>query len=404
MGAWRERNFRLLFIGQTASALGNTLVPVALSFGVLDLTGSAADLGFVLGAGSATMVIFILLGGVIADRLPRRALMLFADLLRGCAQLATGILLLVGHVSIIPIIVLSAVIGIGAALFNPAATGLIPAIVKPEHIQQANALQQTANSIAGIAGPALAGILVVSVGPGWAIIGDAATFFVSVALLAALRFPQVQRAPSPGLLHEMREGWNDFWSRDWFRTIVLGASAFNFLYAGYAVLGPVMSKLHYGGAGAWAIVATCGAIGATVAGLLVLKIRPKHPLRIGTIALGLACLAPLALAAVLPLWAIAIASALVGGSLMFFNTLWDTSVQRHIPEHLISRASSYDHFGSLVTFPIGLAVAGPLAVVVGPQPILLGIGVLVLLVVGLSLLVPSVRNQTNDLPEATADA
>jgi MFS family permease len=403
MGAWRERNFRLLFIGQTASALGNTLVPVALSFGVLDLTGSAADLGFVLGAESATMVVFILLGGVIADRVPRRGLMLFADTIRGCAQVAIGVLFIVGHSSIISIIVLSGVIGVGAALFNPAATGLTPALVQSEHLQQANALQQTANSIAGIAGPAVAGLLVVSVGPGWAIIGDAATFFVSVALLAALRFTEVTRQAAPGLIGQLREGWNDFWSRDWFRTIVFAASAFNLLFAGYVVLGPVMSKLHYGGAGAWATVATVGAIGATIAGLVALKIRPRHPLRIGTLMLAPACLAPLAFAALLPLWAVAIAAAFVGGALMLFNTLWNTSVQRHIPEQLLSRASSYDYFGSLVTFPIGLAVAGPLAVAVGAQPVLLGIGVLVLLVVVVSLLVPSVRNLTDDPPKA-ADA
>jgi hypothetical protein len=403
MGAWRERNFRLLFIGQTASALGNTLVPVALSFGVLDLTGSAADLGFVLGAESAAMVIFILLGGVIADRLPRRGLMLFADGLRGCAQLAIGVLFIIGHGSIIPIIALSGVVGIGAALFNPAATGLTPALVKPEHLQQANALQQTSNSIAGIAGPAVAGVLVVSVGPGWALVGDAATFFVSVVLLAALRFTEIARDTAPSLMHQLREGWTDFWSRDWFRTIVFAASAFNLLFAGYVVLGPVMSRLHYGGAGAWAIVATSSAVGATIAGLVALKIRPRHPLLVGTLMLAPACLAPLAFAALLPLWAIAIASAFVGSALMLFNTLWNTSVQRHIPEHLISRASSYDYFGSLVAFPIGLAVAGPLAAAVGPQPVLLGIGILVLVVVGVALLVPSVRNQTDDPPKV-ADA
>jgi hypothetical protein len=349
------------------------------------------------------MVVFILIGGVIADRLPRRGLMLFADTLRGCAQLAIGVLFIVGHVSIVPIIVLSGVIGIGAALFNPAATGLTPSLVKSEHLQQANALQQTSNSIAGIAGPAVAGVLVVTVGPGWAIIGDSATFFVSVALLSALRFAEVERDTAPSLVHQLREGWTDFWSRDWFRTIVFGASAFNLLFAGYVVLGPVMSRLHYGGAGAWAIVATTSAVGATIAGLVALRIRPRHPLLVGTLMLAPACLAPIAFAALLPLWAIAIASAFVGVALMLFNTLWNTSVQRHIPEQLISRASSYDYFGSLVTFPIGLAIAGPLAAAVGPQPVLLAIGVLVLLVVGLSLLVPSVRNLTDDPPQA-ADA
>ncbi len=400
MGAWRERNFRLLFIGQTTSALGNTLVPVALSFGVLDLTGSASQLGLVLGAQSAALVIFILLGGAIADRVPRRALMLFADSLRGCSQAAIGILFLVGHVSIVPIVALGAVVGVGEALFQPAATGLLPAIVKSEHLQQANGLQQTANAIAGIAGPAVAGILVVSVGPGWAIIGDSASFFVSVGLLAALSVRDIARAESPGLIGQLREGWTDFWTRKWFRTIVFCSSAFNFLYAGYVVLGPVMSRLHYGGAGAWAIVATVGAIGSSVTGLIGLRLSPRHPLRTATLFLGAACLAPLALSALLPLWAVAVASALVGGSLILFNTLWQTSVQRHIPEHLISRASSYDYFGSLVAFPIGLAIAGPLSAAFGPQPVLLCIGVLVLAVVVLALLSPSVRNLTDDPPES----
>ena len=403
MGAWRERNFRLLFIGQTTSSLGNTLIPVALSFGVLDLTGSASDLGLVLGTESAALVIFVLIGGVIADRVPRRGLMLFADALRGCAQLAIGLLFLIGHTSIVPIIVLGGVVGIGEALFTPAATGLLPALVKSEHLQQANGLQQTANAAAGVAGPAVAGILVVTVGPGWAIIGDSATFFINVALLATLSFTNVTRAPGAGLIAQLREGWTDFWTRKWFRTIVFGASAFNFLYAGYVVLGPLMSKLHYGGAGAWATIATVGAIGSTIAGVASLRLRPRHPLLVGTLFLAPACLAPLALAALLPLWAVALASALVGASLILFNTLWQTSVQRHIPEHLISRASSYDYFGSLIAFPIGLAVAGPLAARFGPQVILLCIGVLVLVVVVTAILVPSVRNLT-DAPPAAPDA
>jgi len=213
----------------------------------------------------------------------------------------------------------------------------------------------------------------------------------------------VTRAPGEGLIGQLREGWVDFWTRKWFRTIVFGASAFNFLYAGYVVLGPLMSKLHYGGAGAWATIATVGAIGSTIAGLASLRLRPRHPLLVGTLFLAPACLAPLALAALLPLWAVAVASALVGAALILFNTLWQTSVQRHIPEHLISRASSYDYFGSLVAFPVGLAVAGPLAVRFGPQVILSCIGVLVLVVVAVALLVPSVRNLTDDQPAAPGD-
>ncbi|MGH3158423.1 MAG: MFS transporter [Streptosporangiaceae bacterium] len=401
MGAWQERNFRLLFIGQTVSSLGNTLVPVALAFGILDLTGSASDFGYVLGAGALAQVLFMLAGGVIADRVSRRALMMAADAARCAAQLVLGVLLLAGHPAVATLAGLNAVVGIAGALFQPASSGLLPALVRPEHLQQANALQQTSSAGAGIAGPAVAGLLVVTVGPGWGIIANAVTFAVSVILLAQLRLARVLRPERSRWIRDLREGWQDFWARRWFRSVVLTFSAINLIYAAYQVLGPVASKRYYHGAGSWAIIATAAAAGSVLAGLPAIRLRPRYPLRVAVLSGLMIGLPALAFAASLPLPVIAVAAALDGAGLVVCESLWQTSVQRHIPDELLSRASSYDYVGSFAAVPAGLAVAGPVMGVLGLRPELLAVGGLSVLLTAGMLLLPSVRDlrDTPDHPD-----
>jgi MFS family permease len=332
VSAWRGRNFRLLLFGRTVSSFGNTLVPVALAFAVLDLTGSASDLGYVLGAQATALVVFMLVGGVIADRLSRRALMVGADAVRGCAQLVLGLLLVTGHPSVPTLAGLGAVVGMAAAVYMPASTGLLPALVKPEDLRQANVLQQTSSAAAGVAGPAAAGVFVVTVGPGWAIIADAGTFFVSVATLALIQFSHVPRGKGRNWFRDLHDGWKDFWTRRWFRDVVVGFSAYNLLFAMYTVLGPAMSRRYYGGAAAWATIATASAVGSVLAGLVATRLRPQHPLRLALPVAMLGCLAPLGFATLAPLPVLATAGALGGAGLLVFESLWQTSVQRHVPE------------------------------------------------------------------------
>jgi MFS family permease len=396
VSAWRERNFRLLLVAQTVSSFGNTLVPVALAFAVLNLTGSASDLGYVLGAQAAALVVFMLIGGVIADRLSRRWLMVGADAVRGCTQLVLGLLLVTGHPSVLTLAGLGAVVGMATAIYTPASTGLLPALVKQEDLQQANALTQTSRAAAGIAGPAAAGVFVVTVGPGWAIIADAVTFFVSVATLALVRFRHVPRASRRNWFRDLHDGWQDFWARKWFRDVVLGFSVVNLLFAMYSVLGPVMSRRYYGGAAAYATVATAAAIGSVASGLAAMKLRPRHPLRVAVPIAALGCLAPLAFATLLPLPVVAAAGALGGVGFLVFESLWQTSMQRHVPEQMLSRADSYDWSGSLVAYPVGLAIAGPLATAAGPRLVLLAVGVLLVVVMAILLAVPSVWRLTDD--------
>jgi MFS family permease len=400
VGALRERNFRLLFIGQSVSALGNSLVPVALVFAILGLTHSPADLGYVLGAEAAAQVVFLLAGGVIADRLSRRAVMLGADSVRGAAQAALGALLVTGHPSVWLIAVLAAVQGAAGALFMPASTGLTPAVVSQANLQQANQIQQVASSAAGIAGPALAGLLVVAASPGWAILADAASFGASVAFLAALDLTAAPRPSRKHFLTDLREGWDEFRSRTWLRAIVASAVIFNFLYAAYNVLGPVVSQRSYGGAAAWATVATVGGVGSVLGGLLSTRLRPRRPLRLAVPMACLLALPPLAFAAGLPVPAIAVVAAFGGTGIIVFSSLFETTMQRQVPERALSRVSSHDWFASLAAYPVGLAVAGPVAAVLGVRAVLWATGLIGLAAILSLLLVPSIRQLTN---EVTAD-
>ncbi len=371
MGVFRGRNFRLVFAAQAISALGTTLVPVALSFAVLDLTGSASDLGFVLGSGALALIVFMLAGGVIADRVPRPAVMIAADSARCLSQLALGVILVAAHPPVLILASLNAVAGAATAMFTPAANGLMPALVPAEQLQRANALQQTTTAAAGLVGPAAAGLLVVTAGPGWAIIADAVTFALSALLLSRLRLEHAPRQEPQHWIADLRAGWADFRSRTWFRTVVLTFAAINLFYAAYLVLGPVVSKRYYDGAASWATVSAATGAGALVAGLVATRLQPRYPLRAALLFSMLSALVPLAFSTRMPIWLVACAAALDGVGEVLFESLWQTTVQSHIPEQMLSRASSYDYFASLGAMPVGLAIAAPVAAVIGLRPVLL---------------------------------
>jgi MFS family permease len=366
----KERDFRRFFIGQSASLLGDGMVGVALAFAVLDLTGSPTDLGYILAARSIPLVAGLLIGGVIADRLPRRRIMVTADLARFLGQATMATLLVSGHAKIWELAALQALHGAAAATFNPASTGLIPSIVSRRRLQQANALRGLTISIGNIAGPAIAGVLVAATSPGWAIAADAATFAISAITLTALRLPAHQPPPAQSFLRDLREGWTEFTSRTWVWTIVTAASLTNMLFAMFMVLGPAISQRSLGGPSAWAtIMATFGA-GSLIGAIAALHIHPRHPLRTGLLALAFRPLPALGLAIHLPLIAVT-ALALAGGiGLTVFNALWETALQHHVPDKALSRVSAYDWFGSFACQPIGQATAGPLAAGLGTYPTL----------------------------------
>jgi MFS family permease len=385
-------NFRRYFIGQSISELGNALIPVTLAFAVLDQTHSVTDLSIVLASQSVAQLAFFLLGGVIADLVPRRDLMLWSDITQMVVIGVLGGLLVAGSPPVALIAAAVAVQGIAEAMFLPATSGLVPALVKPEQLQQANALRKVASAASGIVGPAIAGVLVATVGPGWAIIGDAISFAASVVSLARLELEHVRRPQRSRPITELRTGWNAFRERTWVWAITVSASVFNFAYGIYVVLGPTTSIRYYHGATTWATISAAAAAGSVAGGLVSTRLRPNHPMRWGLPAASCFALAPLALAGPQPIVIVAVMAAIGGAGLIVFSSFYDTAIQQSIPEELLSRVSSYDWLGSSVAFPLGLLAAGPLIENLGIRPSLIAICLVTLVSVSGLLAVPSVRN------------
>lgn len=387
----RLRSYRYLFLSQTISLLGSAVAPVALAFAVLDEpAGSASALGFVLAARSLGQVIFLLAGGVLADRLPRFQLMAGSNLLACCAQGAiAGIF--ITRAPLGAVIALAAVNGAAAALFQPASRGVIPQIVPKEKLQPANALMRLTRNGASILGPALAGVLVVTAGPGWALAFDALTFAIAAGMVIGIKVEHATRAEPSTLLSDLREGWREFRSRPWVWLLVLQFAFVNGCFAAVNVLGPLLAKQYLGGAPAWATVLAAMAVGLVSGSLLALRLRPRFPLRLAATA-TFGFLPPFFLLAMrAPLWLIA-ASMLVNGICVdIFEVLWDTALQTHVPNEALSRITSYDLLGSFVLGPFGLALAGPVAATIGAGPTLVGAGSLLAVVSIIPLLTTAVR-------------
>jgi len=390
LGALQEREFRLFFTGQFVSLLGDAVTPFALAWAVLDLTGSARDLGFVIAAKTAPLVIFLLVGGVFADRLPRRGVMLTADVTRMGIQAATAALLLSHTARVWELIVLQAFAGAATAFFNPASTGLTPMTVSAERLQGANALRGMSMAATQLAGPAVAGILIVTVGPGYALAIDAASFAVSAFCLARLHLPLHVNLPPQSFARDLLDGWREFVARTWVWLTVVSASLANMMSAVWLVLAATWVKQGHGGAGAWTVILIVSAVGALVAGATALRIKPRRPMLLGAVVV-VPNAAPIILLALQLPWQTFVAAALVTGfGNMLFNTLWETTLQQHIPPASLSRVSAYDWFGSLLWEPLGLALAGVAAAAIGMSTTLWVAAAVDLVSVAAMLAAPSV--------------
>lgn len=361
----RVRDFRLVFLAAAVSWLGDGMAPLGLTFAVLDLTGSATDLGIVLGAFTLGLLGSLLVGGVVADRLSRRTVMVNADLTRFVVRGAIGILLVTGQANVAVLAISQLLVGAATGFFNPASTGLLPSVAG-EHLQQGNSLRSMVSAAGSILGPALAGALVAATNPGVTLIADGITYGISAMLL--MRVSQGLRpagSPATGFWGELRDGFSEVRARTWLWSVVLAASVINAVAVGFVVLGAVIVKRHLGGAGAWALILAAQGVGALLAGTGLLRFRFSRPLLVACLVGLLPVVQTVLVAVPTPLATIAVAALLAGVGAMGFNTLWETTLQQHIPEASRSRVSSYDWFGSLALSTLGYALVGPLAGAVG---------------------------------------
>ena len=390
---FRVPKYPSFFAARFISNLGNGMGPIALAFAVLALPDSTpTSLSLVLAAQAIPMVALLPLGGVIADRLGRARVIAITDVVLSAVVAAIGVLFLTNTATIPVVMALSFVAGCLNALWYPAFTGLAADVVPDKHLQGANAYISFASNSGLIIGTGVAGIIVATLGPSIAIIIDAATFLVAGILVFTFRHVSKRQPTEQSHLRDLVDGWKVFTSFRWI-VVVVGAYSLILMVMRCAeeVVGPVLALEIYGGAAGWSLVLAGQSIGLLVGAVIASRFKPKRPMVFGALATGALVPYLLALAFASPLWVVVPLAFFWGVAMDAFYIVWLTEVQSRVPREALSRVMSYDAFGSLIFGPLGLALAGPLVVVIGIANTLFVAAAVCCAAVAAMLLAPSVR-------------
>ncbi|WP_328868692.1 MFS transporter [Streptomyces sp. NBC_00287] len=386
------RPYRLHFTARVLSWTGSAVSPIALAFAVLHIGGGTGALGLVLAASVAPQILLLLVGGVVADRLPRARAMVWSNVVCALAEGLAAVLLWSGSARVWHLVLMSGICGAASAFFTPAAGGIVKEVVPPEARHAANALLKIAQNLVKVGGPALGGVLVAAFGSAWAIGWDAVTFAVSAVLFARIDLKPEPVKVRTGFLADLRDGWSDFRSRRWLWVMVVqGAAVVPVWLVGYQLLGPVYGAQFLGGAGLWGLVVS-GFTGGLVAGATVALVwRPRLVGRVVCAGTGSLALPLAAMAAAAPVPVLVAATAAAGAGLAVSMTVWSGLVQERIPADRLSRALSYSTLGQLVPVPVAYLIAGPVSRAVGVRATLAGGAVVIVLAAVVPLLVRQVR-------------
>jgi MFS family permease len=395
LGPLGERNFAWFFASRFTNFLGRTMATVALAFAVLDLTGSATALGQVLAAHTIPMVVFLLFGGVISDRLPRTLVVQFSNVVSAATQGMVATLLITGTAELWMLVVLEAVSGLAGALSFPAMSSMVPQLVPREELQQANALLSMSRGVLTIIGPTTGALLVVTVGSGWALAVDALAWLLAALLLVPVRLPaRAPREEGSTAWRELREGWDLFRGTTWLWVVVLAFGLLNMIHHGaWYTLGPALAQETIGRQ-AWGYVLSAESVGLLLMTVVMLWVPMGRPLLLGMVGCAVMGL-PILLLGVEPRLALLLVAALLAGAgIEVFSMGWNLAMQENIPDEQLSRAYSYDALGSFAAMPLGQLAYGPLGELFGYAEVLTVSGVLYVLISLATLASRSVR----DLP------
>ncbi|MFD6878846.1 MULTISPECIES: MFS transporter [unclassified Streptomyces] len=400
--AWAGRNYTLLTGAAVITNLGSHGALIAAAFAVMESGGSGGDVGLVAAARTLPLVLFLLIGGALADRLPRHRVMVAANALNCVSQGAFALLVLVGDPQLWQMMLLTALCGTGTAFFNPAAEGMLLSSVSGEHANRAFALFRMAMNGAGIGGAALGGAMIAAIGPGWVLAVDALAFALAGALRAFLDVGHVaDRAPGGGLLADLREGWVEVRTRPWLWSIVLQFSVVVAVVgAAEAVYGPLVARDELGGPAPWGVALAFFGVGTIAGAVLMMVWKPRRLLLVGTLCVFPLALPSAGLAVPLPVWGLCAVMFVSGAAIEVFGVNWMTTMHQEIPEEKFSRVSAYDWFGSVSMLPLATALAGPAESAFGRAPSLWGCAALVVVGTAAVLFVPDVRNMTRKPPPA----
>lgn len=388
--------FRNLFFARLLTVLGNGIAPIALAFAVLDMSGTATELGIVVAARSLFNVAFLLIGGVLADRYSRSMVLVSSSVAAALSQGLVAWLVLDGSATLTLLVVLGSINGAAAGIALPASSAMVPQTVPAPVLREANALIQLGIYGGTVIGASLGGMLTSTTGPGWGLAVDALGFAASAPLylLTRVTAQPAEGAPS-NILKDLRDGWNEFIARSWVWAIVAQFAIVNAAFSGIVmVLGPVVADATFGRAN-WGFIIAAQSIGLIVGSVIALRWRPRRDLFIGVILTTL-CALPVALLSLLPSPALLMAAFLLAGAgFGLFGVAWAQSLQTHIPPDRLARVYAYDALGSFVAIPVGELAAGPLAATYGTSNVLLASAMAIVIATVAACFTPSIRQLEN---------
>ncbi|MFJ8111472.1 MFS transporter [Streptomyces sp. NPDC096132] len=341
--AWAGRNYSLLTAAAFVTNLGSHGALIAAAFAVLESGGDGGDVGLVAAARTLPLVLFLLIGGAVADRLPRHRVMVAANALNCVSQGAFAALVLLGEPRLWQMMLLTALGGTGQAFFSPAAEGMLLSSVQGEQAGRAFAVFRMAMQGAGLGGAALGGAMVAVIGPGWVLAADAAAFALAGSLRSFLDVRHIpRREPGGGMLADLREGWHEFSSRPWLRGIVLQFSLANAVVAAAdAVYGPLVARDHLGGAGPWGLALGFFGAGTVVGAFLMTRWKPRRLLLAGTLCVFPLALPSAALAVPVPVGVLCAVMFTTGVTVEVFGVSWMTA--QHLSERNRKRPGLIAH-------------------------------------------------------------
>jgi MFS family permease len=377
--------------------------PIALAVTVLDAGGSATTLGIILAVRVLSGVVLAPVGGVWADRLPRRTILIAAD---GFRAIMGSVVVFIDPKSISMWILGGIVVlmGVSDAFGGPAAGAIMPSIL-PDHLLPAgNVVRGIALKGSTIAGPGIAGIIVVSLGTHATYVATSIFFLVGAALLIRINEgPKVaSENPQTTFVEEMREGLQVVWYYKWIAAMILMASVQLMMVIGVEnVLLPVITKRDFGTASVFATSAALFSAGGAISAVICIKSKVKNPGLVSVVVWGLFILAPLVLAFPNSKGLIFAAYFIAGFSVGPWEAFWATQVQREVPAEYQGRVFAIDYMGSLGLMPLGMALAGPLVNLFGERELLIGVAAFHLFICAVVLLVPGVREMKSSRPPYT---
>ncbi len=389
----RRPNFAKLFAAYLITHTGSAIAPIAIAFGVLDLTGSTSTAAYVVAAPVVAMIVILLVGGTLADRSSRQRIMVRADIISALAQGSIAALFIFGEATVPLLIALMLINGSAVAFHAPSSVGFIPQVVAAHELQAANSLLGTARSSAITLGAALAAVLISMVGVGWTLAIDGVSFALAAWLIGSLKVREQVKTEHATILEDLRLGWHEFIAHQWLWTIVV---QFAVLVAGvealFALIGPATARDVLGGPRDWGFIMACFGGGTIIGGLLSMRIHVERPMWVASWLVFLWAPLPLALSIPLPVLLLALVALVNGIASQMFGVLWNTTLHTQIPPQMLSRVSAYDHLGSIALAPLGVVAAGVLYEVIGGPATLWLVALVIIMPTALVLFVPGVRN------------